>query len=288
MSNQRQRSNRPSKAKQTRQGRQPKDTHNKKETQQYHPENTSEPLLEGEIVFGRHVIMKIFTEAKQVNKLFLQKNLSGPGIQDIIHLAKQQGVVLVEVPKSKLDELTNGQNHQGIVATLPAYDYQTLEDCFELATSRQEDPFFIILDGIEDPHNLGSIIRTAEATGVHGVIIPKRRAVGLTGVVAKTSAGAIEKVPVVRVTNISQTIENLQAKGVWVFATAMDGQDMRQWNSKGPIALIIGNEGQGVSSKVQAKADGTITIPMTGTIQSLNASVAAGVLMYEVARNRLL
>ncbi|HFI0464219.1 TPA: 23S rRNA (guanosine(2251)-2'-O)-methyltransferase RlmB [Streptococcus suis] len=288
MSNQRQRSNRPSKAKQTRQGRQPKDTHNKKETQHYHPENTSEPFLEGEIVFGRHVIMKIFTEAKQVNKLFLQKNLSGPGIQDIIHLAKQQGVVLVEVPKSKLDELTNGQNHQGIVATLPAYDYQTLEDCFELATSRQEDPFFIILDGIEDPHNLGSIIRTAEATGVHGVIIPKRRAVGLTGVVAKTSAGAIEKVPVVRVTNISQTIENLQAKGVWVFATAMDGQDMRQWNSKGPIALIIGNEGQGVSSKVQAKADGTITIPMTGTIQSLNASVAAGVLMYEVARNRLL
>lgn len=288
MSNQRQRSNRPSKAKQTRQGRQPKDTHNKKETQQYHhPENTSEPLLEGEIVFGRHVIMKIFTEAKQVNKLFLQKNLSGPGIQDIILLAKQQGVVLVEVPKSKLDELTNGQNHQGIVATLPAYDYQTLEDCFELATSRQEDPFFIILDGIEDPHNLGSIIRTAEATGVHGVIIPKRRAVGLTGVVAKTSAGAIEKVPVVRVTNISQTIENLQAKGVWVFATAMDGQDMRQWNSKGPIAIIIGNEGQGVSSKVQAKADGTITIPMTGTIQSLNASVAAGVLMYEVARNRL-
>lgn len=289
MSNQRQRSNRPSKAKQTRQGRQSKNTQNKKETQHYHhPENTSEPLLEGEIVFGRHVIMKIFTEAKQVNKLFLQKNLSGPGIQDIIHLAKQQGVVLVEVPKSKLDELTNGQNHQGIVATLPAYDYQTLEDCFELATSRQEDPFFIILDGIEDPHNLGSIIRTAEATGVHGVIIPKRRAVGLTGVVAKTSAGAIEKVPVVRVTNISQTIENLQAKGVWVFATAMDGQDMRQWNSKGPIALIIGNEGQGVSSKVQAKADGTITIPMTGTIQSLNASVAAGVLMYEVARNRLL
>ncbi|MBK0347978.1 23S rRNA (guanosine(2251)-2'-O)-methyltransferase RlmB [Aerococcaceae bacterium zg-ZJ1578] len=231
--------------------------------------------------------MKIFKERKQINKLFIQKGLTGTGVQDILKLVKQQGVVVSEVPKTKLDEMTNNANHQGVVVTLPAFEYQTLEDCFALAESRQEAPFFLILDGIEDPHNLGSIIRTAEATGVHGVIIPKRRAVGLTGIVAKTSAGSIENVPVVRVTNISQVIEQLQSKGVWVFATAMSGEDMRTWNSQGSIALIIGNEGQGVSPKVQAAADGIVTIPMTGTTQSLNASVAAGVLMYEVARHRL-
>ncbi|MFK8198430.1 23S rRNA (guanosine(2251)-2'-O)-methyltransferase RlmB [Tuanshanicoccus lijuaniae] len=240
-----------------------------------------------EIFYGRHVVMKIFKERKQINKLFIQKGLTGSGIQDILKTVKQQGIVISEVPKSKLDEMTNNANHQGVVVTLPAFDYQTLDDCFALAEARQESPFLLILDGIEDPHNLGSIIRTAEATGVHGVIIPKRRAVGLTGVVAKTSAGSIENVPVVRVTNITQVIEQLQSKGVWVFATAMAGEDMRTWNSKGSIALIIGNEGQGVSPKVQAAADGIVTIPMTGTTQSLNASVAAGVLMYEVARHRL-
>lgn len=243
--------------------------------------------LENELVFGRHVVMKIFKEAKQVNKLFIQKNISNPAITDIINLAKQQKVVIVEVPKTKLDELTQNENHQGVVATLPAYRYQTLDDCFQLASTRKEDPFFLILDGIEDPHNLGSIIRSAEATGVHGIIIPKRRSVGLTGIVAKTSAGAIEKIPVVRVTNISQTIDLLKEKGIWVFSTAMKGKDMRQWNNHGAIALIIGNEGQGVSKNVMSKADEIITIPMTGTIQSLNASVAAAILMYEVARHRI-
>lgn len=240
-----------------------------------------------EILYGRHVVMKIFKEKKQINKLFLQKNLDVPWMRDILKLAKQQNVICMEVPKTKLDELTENANHQGIVVTIPPFEYQTLEDCFTLAEKRGEAPFLIILDGIEDPHNLGSIIRTAEATGVHGIIIPKRRAVGLTGVVAKTSAGAIEKVPVVRVTNISQTINQLKEKGVWVFATAMSGEDMRTWNSDGSIAIIIGNEGQGVSPNVISAADGTVTIPMTGTIQSLNASVAAGVLMYEVARKRL-
>lgn len=240
-----------------------------------------------EILFGRHVILKILQDEKQINKLFIQKASTGPAIQDILNLAKSQRVVIQEVPKTKLDEITNYQNHQGVVAALPPFDYQNLEDCFELAESRSETPFFIILDGIEDPHNLGSIIRTAEATGVHGVIIPKRRATGLTGVVAKTSAGSIENVPVVRVTNITQTIEKLKEKGVWVFATAMAGEDMRKWNSSGAIAIVIGNEGQGVSPKVIDACDGIVTIPMTGQIQSLNASVAAGVLMYEVARNRL-
>lgn len=240
-----------------------------------------------EVLFGRHVVLKIFKEEKQINKLFIQKGLAGSGVKDILMLAKQLGVIYTEVPKSKLDELTDNGNHQGVAITMPPFEYKELEDCFKLAEERGEPPFIILLDGIEDPHNLGSIIRTAEATGVHGIIIPKRRAVGLTGVVAKTSAGSIENVPVVRVTNISQTIELLKQKGVWVFATAMSGEDMRSWNTAGAIAIVIGNEGQGVSQNVIAKCDGVVTIPMTGTNQSLNASVAAGVLMYEVARNRL-
>lgn len=253
----------------------------KYENHQRHQEDTSE------ILFGRHVVLKIFKERKQVNKLFIQKSLTGSGVQDILKLAKLLGVVINEVPKAKLDEMTDNANHQGVVITLPPFEYQELSDCFALAQSRQEAPFLLILDGIEDPHNLGSIIRTAEATGVHGIIIPKRRAVGLTGIVAKTSAGAIEQVPVVRVTNISQTIEQLKKQNVWVFATAMSGEDMRQWNTDGAIAIVIGNEGQGVSPNVIASCDGVVTIPMTGTTQSLNASVAAGVLMYEVARKRL-
>ena len=170
---------------------------------------------------------------------------------------------------------------------MPPFDYQTIEDCLALAESKDQPPFLLILDGIEDPHNLGSILRTADAFGVHGIIIPKRRAVGLTGIVAKTSTGAIEHVPVVRVANIAQTIELLQNQGIWVFATDMAGEDVRQWNSQGPLAIVIGNEGQGVSPLVKQKADGIVTIPMVGHVQSLNASVAAGVLVYEVARHRM-
>lgn len=244
-------------------------------------------LEQEEVLFGRHVVFNIFNEEKQVNRFYLQKGISGGQIQAILKKVKEQGVVLQEVPKSKLDEMTQGANHQGVVVTLPPYEYKTLEDCFQLAKDKDEAPFFIILDGIEDPHNLGSILRTANAAGIHGVIIPKRRAVGLTGTVAKTSAGAIEHVPVVRVTNISQTIEQLKEKGVWVFASAMHGEDMRSWNTSGSIAIVIGNEGDGVSPLVEETSDGTVAIPMTGDIESLNASVAAAVLMYEVARHRL-
>ncbi|WP_124057737.1 23S rRNA (guanosine(2251)-2'-O)-methyltransferase RlmB [Vaginisenegalia massiliensis] len=240
------------------------------------------------IYFGKHVVMGLLKEQRQVNKLFLQKGISGPQIKTILDLAKEAKWLVQEVPKAKLDELTDGENHQGLVVTMPAFAYSELADCFALAKTKEQDPFFLVLDGIEDPHNLGSILRTADAVGVHGVIIPKRRSVSLTGVVAKTSAGAIEHVPVVRVTNLAQTIEQLKSAGVWVFATAMEGQDMRQWNSQGPIALVIGNEGQGVSPLVQSVSDGTVTIPMQGHVQSLNASVAASVLMYEVARKRML
>ena len=252
-----------------------------------HEQDIDDKEQENEFFYGKHVVFNIFNEKKQVNKLFIQKGVSVQQITDILALVKQQGVVYQEVPKSKLDELTNGGNHQGVVVTTPAFNYQSLEDIFALAEERNEAPFILVLDGIEDPHNLGSILRTADATGAHGVIIPKRRAVGLTGIVAKTSTGAIEHIPVVRVTNIAQAVEHLKEKGVWVFATAMNGEDMRSWNSQGAIALVIGNEGHGVSQLVEEKADGTITIPMVGHVQSLNASVAAAVLMYEVARNRI-
>ena len=202
-------------------------------------------------------------------------------------MVKKRHIVISEVPKTKLDELTSNGNHQGVAVSVPPVAYQTLDDCFTLVKERGEEPFFLILDGIEDPHNLRSIIRTADAVGVHAIIIPKRRAVGLTNVVAKTSTGAIEHVPVVRVTNLSQTMDQLKEKGLWIFATAMDGEDMRDWNSQGPIALIIGNEGQGVSEKLLKNADGTVTIPMVGHVQSLNASVATAVLAYEVARHRI-
>lgn len=250
-------------------------------------QNPPEKEQDTQILYGKHMIMTLLQEEKQINKILLQKGLSISNIKGILKMASEQGVIYQEVPKSKLDELTSGQNHQGIVATLPAYDYKQLEDALALAKERSEDPFLLILDEIEDPHNLGSILRTADATGVHGVIIPKRRSVGLTGVVAKTSTGAIEHVPVIRVTNLSQMIQSLKNLGIWVFATDMNGEDMRNWNASGPIALVIGNEGKGVSQNIKKISDGVVTIPMVGHVQSLNASVAASILMYEVARSRI-
>lgn len=240
-----------------------------------------------EILFGRHTILEFLTGKNQINKLFLQKGISGKAITDILNLVKQQGVIYQEVPKAKLDQLADGQNHQGVVIIVPPFEYQTIEDGLALARRKNEAPFFLILDGVEDPHNLGSILRTADATGVHGVIIPKRRSASLTGVVAKISTGAIAHVPVVRVTNLKQAVEALKSQGIWVFATDMVGQDMREWPNQGPIALIIGNEGKGVSPSLKQVADGVVTIPMRGHVQSLNASVAASILMYEVARYRI-
>mgnify|MGYP000632428122 FL=1 len=264
-------------------------THKKKydETTDKKIESNLEVSSQEEIIFGKHAVMETLKKNKGINKLFYQKGLADSKISSIIELVKNHGGIFQEVPKSKLDELTQGANHQGLVLTVPPFDYQTIEDCLALAESKGQPPFLLILDGIEDPHNLGSILRTADAFGVHGIIIPKRRAVGLTGIVAKTSTGAIEHVPVVRVANIAQTIELLQNQGIWVFATDMAGEDVRQWNSQGPLAIVIGNEGQGVSPLVKQKADGIVTIPMVGHVQSLNASVAAGVLVYEVARHRM-
>ena len=247
-----------------------------------HEEQTNQ-----EIIYGKHAVLEALSGDSSINKFYLQNGLNKNRINDILNMVNKRHIVISEVPKTKLDELTSNGNHQGVAVSVPPVAYQTLDDCFTLAKERGEEPFFLILDGIEDPHNLGSIIRTADAVGVHGISIPKRRAVGLTNIVAKTSTGAIEHVPVVRVTNLSQTMDQLKEKGLWIFATAMDGEDMRDWNSQGPIALIIGNEGQGVSEKLLKNADGTVTIPMVGHVQSLNASVATAVLAYEVARHRI-
>ena len=195
--------------------------------------------------------------------------------------AVNKGVIVNQVPKAKLDLLADGQNHQGVVLAVAAYEYASLDDLFAKAQAKAEDPFFIILDGIEDPHNLGSIMRTADAAGVHGIIIPKRRAVQLTSTVAKTSTGAIEYVPVCRVTNLVQTVEELKKRGVWVFGTDMHGTDFRKWSAKGPTALVIGNEGKGIAPLLKKNCDEMLTIPMVGHVQSLNASVAASLLIYQ-------
>ncbi len=189
-------------------------------------------------------------------------------------------------PKQKLDLMSDQGNHQGVLLAMTPYAYATLDDLFKNAADKGEDPFFLLLDNLEDPHNLGSILRTADASGVHGVIIPKHRAVGLTSAVAKVSTGAIEYVPVARVTNLAQTIKTLKDRGMWVFGTAMDGQDYRQWDAKGSTALVIGNEGKGISPGIAKLMDATIAIPMVGHVQSLNASVAAGILMYQAFASR--
>lgn len=239
-----------------------------------------------DIVFGRHPAVEVLKSDRDINKVFLQDGLSGSKMKEIHNLAKKHRVQISFVPKSKLDKLVDGKNHQGVVVTASPVDYATLEDLYQVAKDKDEDPFFILLDGVEDPHNFGSILRTADATGVHGVIIPNRRAVGLTSTVSKASTGAIEHVPVARVTNLNQTIQRLKDDGFWIFGTDMDGTDYREWNVEGAIALVIGSEGDGISHLVKENVDQMLTIPMVGHVQSLNASVASSVLMYEVFRKR--
>lgn len=252
------------------------------------PKEVEQNVEETDFVIGRVPVIELLKGKRDVNKLFIQADLSGEKIHEIIALAKKKSIQVQEVPKSKLDTLTQAAVHQGVLAAVAAHAYADLEDIFINAQEKNEEPFIIILDGVEDPHNLGSILRTADAVGAHGVIIPKRRAVGLTSVVAKTSTGAIEHVPVVRVTNLAQTIDLLKSRGIWVFATDMTGKSYTKWDVKGALALVIGNEGKGVSRLVKESCDELLTIPMVGHVQSLNASVAAAVLMYEVFRGRRL
>ena len=241
-----------------------------------------------DFVFGRHAVVEALQTPDRVNRIFIQEGTSGRDAAKVIELAREKGIQVQTVPKTKIEDLVGNAVHQGLVASIAAYEYADLEDIFKKAEEKGEDPFIVILDGVEDPHNLGSILRTADATGVHGIIIPKRRSASLTATVAKASTGAIEHVPVVRVTNLTQTIEQLKARGIWVFGTDMNGTDYRKWNTSGPLAIVMGNEGKGVSRIVKESVDEMVTIPMVGHVQSLNASVASALMMYEVFRNRSL
>ena len=241
-----------------------------------------------DFVFGRHAVVEALQTPDRVNRVFIQEGTSGRDAAKVIELAREKGIQVQTVPKTKIEDLVGNAVHQGLVASIAAYEYADLEDVFKKAEEKGEDSFIVILDGVEDPHNLGSILRTADATGVHGIIIPKRRSASLTATVAKASTGAIEHVPVVRVTNLTQTIEQLKARGIWVFGTDMDGTDYRKWNTSGPLAIVMGNEGKGVSRIVKESVDEMVTIPMVGHVQSLNASVASALMMYEVFRNRSL
>ena len=241
-----------------------------------------------DFVFGRHAVVEALQTPDRVNRVFIQEGTSGRDAAKVIELAREKGIQVQTVPKTKIEDLVGNVVHQGLVASIAAYEYADLEDIFKKAEEKGEDPFIVILDGVEDPHNLGSILRTADATGVHGIIIPKRRSASLTATVAKASTGAIEHVPVVRVTNLTQTIEQLKARGIWVFGTDMNGTDYRKWNTSGPLAIVMGNEGKGVSRIVKESVDEMVTIPMVGHVQSLNASVASALMMYEVFRNRSL
>lgn len=244
------------------------------------------PTESTEFVYGHHASVESLRSTQEINKVWLQTGLQDKIRNEITQLAKKKKLVIQQAPKSKLDELTDGGNHQGVVLSVAAFEYASIDDLFEQADKKGEAPFFVILDGIEDPHNLGSILRTADAAGVHGIIIPKRRAVQLTATVAKTSTGAIEHVPVARVTNLVNIVEELKKRNVWVFGTDMAGDDYRRWDANGAVALIIGNEGRGISPLLKKKVDGMVTIPMVGHVQSLNASVAASLLIYQGYNSR--
>lgn len=244
------------------------------------------PTESTEFVYGHHASVESLKSTQEINKVWLQTGLQDKIRNEITQLAKKKKLVIQQAPKSKLDELTDGGNHQGVALSVAAFEYASIDDLFEQADKKGEAPFFVILDGIEDPHNLGSILRTADAAGVHGIIIPKRRAVQLTATVAKTSTGAIEHVPVARVTNLVNIVEELKKRNVWVFGTDMAGDDYRRWDANGAVALIIGNEGRGISPLLKKKVDGMVTIPMVGHVQSLNASVAASLLIYQGYNSR--
>ena len=239
-------------------------------------------------VEGRNAVIELLKSGKPVNKVFIQKGERQGSINEVIKLAKKNNNLISEVEKSKLDTLSDTGHHQGVIAFVSAVEYKTLDDIFALADERNEDPFIIIADEIEDPHNLGALIRTAECAGCHGVIIPKRRAVGVTEVVAKTSVGATQYVPIVRVNNINECIKELKDRGVWIVGT--DGSAEKLYtdeNLTGSIAIVIGSEGKGMGTLTMKNCDFLVKIPMMGKITSLNASVSGGIVVFEALRQRL-
>lgn len=240
-----------------------------------------------EQIEGRNAVLEAFRSGKCVDKLFILDGCQDGPVRTIAREARKTDTIINYVSKERLDQLSETRAHQGVIAQVAAYEYSTVEEMLARAEEKGEPPFLILLDNVEDPHNLGAIIRTANLAGAHGVIIPKRRAVGLTSTVAKTSAGAINYTPVAKVTNIVRTIEELKEKGIWFVCADMGGETMYDLDLTGPMGLVIGNEGEGVSRLVRETCDFTASIPMKGDIDSLNASVAAGVLAYEIVRQRL-
>ena len=236
---------------------------------------------------GRNAVMEAFRSGKTIDKLFVLDGCQDGPVKSITREARKQDTIISYVSRERLDQMSGTGKHQGVIAFAAAYEYATVEDMLKLAREKGEPPFLFLLDNIEDPHNLGAIIRTANLAGAHGVIILKRRAVGLTATVAKTSAGALNYTPVAKVTNLAATIEELKREGLWFVCADMDGELMYRCNLNGPIGLVIGNEGEGVGRLVKEKCDFTASIPMKGDIDSLNASVAAGVLAYEIVRQRM-
>lgn len=236
---------------------------------------------------GRNAVLEAFRSGKTIDKLFVQDGCKDGPVVSILREAKKTDAVINYVKRERLDQLSQTGKHQGVIAYAAAYEYAEVEDILRAAREKGEPPFLILLDNIEDPHNLGAMIRTAHQAGAHGIIIPKRRAVGLTATVAKTSAGAINYLPVAKVTNLSAAIEELKEQGLWFVCADMDGELMYRLNLKGPIGLVIGSEGEGVGRLVKEKCDYVAKIPMYGQVDSLNASVAMGILAYEIVRQRL-
>ncbi|MGQ5709847.1 23S rRNA (guanosine(2251)-2'-O)-methyltransferase RlmB [Lactobacillus sp. PSON] len=241
-----------------------------------------------DFIFGRHAGIDFLKtqDADRINKVFLQHGVQDEFANQVYGLAKKKRLVVQTVPKNKLDKLVQGGNHQGLVLAISSFEYADLDELLDKFDNEGKEPFLLMLDSIEDPHNLGSILRSADATGVDAIIIPKRHATGLTSVVAKTSTGAIDYVPVARVNNLVQTTKMLKKRGYWIFGTDMKGTDYRKWNANGKTVLVIGNEGKGIAPLLKKQMDQTLTLPMVGHVQSLNASVATGIMLYQMMNSR--
>lgn len=239
-----------------------------------------------DLLIGRNAVTEALKSDREIDTLILMRNNNNPALSRLASMAKEKGAVVKEVDSKKLDFMCGGANHQGVAAYVAAHEYASVEDIFAYAEEKGEAPFIVVCDEIEDPHNLGAIIRTAECAGVHGVIIPKRRSASLNFTVGKTSAGALEYMRVARVSNLASTIDELKEKGCWVYGADMDGTDYKKTDFTGAVVLVIGSEGKGIGKLIRQKCDAIVSLPMKGNINSLNASVAAGILMYEVSCGR--
>jgi len=264
-----------------------KEIKTKQKTNNYVAEKREKPEFDDQVE-GRNAVLELLESGKDINKIFVEKGEKHGSIHKIIAIAKERRIIIVEKEKRQMQEMAQNQNYQGVIAIVPPFEYCEIEDILEEAEKRNEDPFVLILDGIEDPHNLGSIIRTAETSGIHGIIIPKRRAAAVNSTVAKTSAGAVEYMKIARVTNISDAIDKLKRAGLWICGTDINTEKYYyNQDLTGPIGIVIGNEGSGMSEKVRKNCDFLVKIPMKGKVTSLNASVSTGIVIYEALKQRL-